>query len=625
MAENIIRVVFDDNTNSSNSATSAENTSPLNNTSTVSESILASFASKLYQSIELVKNLTAQNKVNFSNLKQAAKKIDSGVDAKSMKGFNQTLKEATQDNISITKQFKELNKSLLEFNKQLKNSVNNDKDNENKNKPNNQNNNNTITTIAKTVAASLPVYYATEAFRSYAAINSLDYGNNLTNPLAYASQRRNLQFEQDRSIASTIGGVIGGILGLPFGGIGAGVGAAAGSQIANLGYSYLGGQDNAQDQLQYEVSQNYTNLRRGNVLSQQLAGMYGNTFNQSGKNGNALSENMFLLPQFLQMANMNQFGGNLSQSDLAGVAKLSTRYNANPAQVGSLVAQINAWVKDMSATLSSVDAHAQKTGGDIVSQLAVAVQLMQKGGLSAPDAINKAFNQSLYGTTYANSQNAYFQSSYINQFRLRALGKVAGIDVEGVMQGDPQAITKFDRLQSKAANNRLNPDANTLLINMVAQNMGLGNGTINGNAMNQGESTPYNEIFNNLSSPEAMQLKNYKSLGIKDLNNDLTGEIKPHNVVNSTIQSGLVQSGVDKARGWSDKIINQGRDTATHVLAKEYMDNLNQMEYDKKSGNMEHYRNLEQLNKNLEQQIKALNRNTQAINSAASQKNIGGY
>lgn len=617
MAENIIKVVFEDNSSSGGATNSGAggggNSSPLNDTTTPSENILSSFSAKISQAVELVKSLSAQNKVNFTNLKQAASKIDPIFDPKSVKDFNKVLKDATADNASIAKQFKEINKSLLEFNKQLKNTNENAKDNNSSNKNNGGNNSNTIATIAKTVAGGVPLYYATEAFRSYAATNALDSGNNLMNPLAYASQRRGLQFEQDRSIASGIGALLGGAIGSIIPGvgtaIGVGIGATAGSQIGNLGYSYFGGQDNAQDQLQYEVSQNYTNLMRGNSLSHQLASMYGNTFNKP-------SENMFLLPQYLQMGNMNQFGGNLSQSELAGVAKISDRYNVNPAQVGSLLTQINASVKDMSATLLNVDSHAQKTGGDIVSQLAVAVQLMQKGGLSAPDAINKAFNQSLYGTTYAGAQNGYFQSSYINQFRLRTLGKVAGIDVEGVMQGDPNAITKFNRLQSSAESNRLTPNAGTLLVNMVSQSLGLGNGVINGNSANQGTSTPYTDIFNKLSNPETVQQKNYKSLGIKNPDQDLYGGINPHNSFKNSV--------VDKVKDFGSSIIDKGKqyvsEGLTHVLAKEYLSNLQQMEVDKKSGNMADYQNLERLNKNLEQQIKALNKNTQAL----QQKNIAG-
>ena len=457
------------------------------------------------------------------------------------------------------------------------------------------------------MAGGLPIYYASEAFRSYAKTNALDYGNNLMNPLAYASQRRGLQFEQDRSIASGIGALLGGAIGSIIPGIGTaigvGIGATAGSQIGNLGYSYFGGQDNAQDQLQYEVSQNYTDLMRGNVLSHQLASMYGNTFNKP-------SENMFLLPQYLQMGNMNQFGGNLSQSDLAGVAKISDRYNANPAQVGSLLSQINASVKDMNATLLNVDSHAQKTGGDIVSQLAVAVQLMQKGGLSAPDAINKAFNQNLYGTTYAGSQNNYFQSSYINQFRLRALGKVAGVDVEGIMQGEPVAIAKFNRMQAQAENNRLMPDTNTLLINMLSQSLGFRNGVISNNTANHGTVTPYTDIFNKLSNPEAVQQKNYKSLDIKNNDQDLHGEIKQHDSLKPLVMDKITASK------------KYAKDGLTYVLASDYLTNLQRMEVDKKSGNMEDYQYLERLNKNIEQQIKALNKNTQVL----QQKNItGGY
>ncbi len=608
-------MVFEDNSSSggSNSSTSTTgNTSPLNEAATPSENILNSFSAKLYQAVELVKSLSAQNKVNFTNLKQAASKIDSIFDPTSVKDFNKVLKDATQDNASIVKQFKEINKSLLEFNKQLKDTNNNTKDNNFSNKNSGGNNSNTIATIAKTVAGGLPLYYAARAFESYAAINSLDYGNNLMNPLAYATQRRGLQFEQDRSIASGIGALLGGAIGSIIPGvgtaIGVGIGATAGSQIGNLGYSYFGGQNNAQDQLQYEVSQNYTNLMRGNNLSHQLASMYGNTFNKP-------SENMFLLPQYLQMGNMNQFGGNLSQSDLAGVAKISDRYNANPAQTGSLLTQINASVKDMSATLLNVDSHAQKTGGDIVSQLAVAVQLMQKGGLSAPDAINKAFNQSLYGTTYAGAQNGYFQSSYINQFRLRTLGKIAGIDVEGVMQGNPNAIAKFNRLQSQAQNNRLAPNAGSLLVNMLSQNLGLGNGAISANVANQGASTPYTDIFNKLSNPETIQQKNYKSLGITSPVQDLYGEIKPHN--------SLKDMG-NKVSDWGSNMVNSGKEYVTqgltHMLAKEYLSNLQQIETDKKSGNIADYQNLERLNKNLEQQIKALNKNTQVL----QQKSIAG-
>ncbi|MFN8787813.1 MAG: hypothetical protein ACK5XF_00460, partial [Neisseriaceae bacterium] len=327
------------------------------------------------------------------------------------------------------------------------------------------------------------------------------------------------------------------------------------------------------------------------------------------------SQNMFLLPQFLQMGMMNQFGGNLSNSDLAGVAKISNRYNANPAQVGSLLSQINANTKDMQATLLNVDAHAQKNGGDIVSQLAVAVQLMQKGGLSAPDAINKAFNQSLYGTTYAGAQNGYFQSSYINQFRLRTLGKVAGIDVESIMQGDSNAIAKFNRLQESASSNRLTPNANTLLVNMVAQSLGLGNGQINTNVANSESTIPYTDIFNNLSNSETVQKNNYKGLGIKK-QQELYGEMKPHNSFNKALS--------DRAANWGANVIDKDKpytsETTTQSLAREYLSNLRQMETDKKTGNIADYQHLERLNKNLEQQIKALNSNTQAL----KQKNITG-
>jgi hypothetical protein len=633
VADNIIRVVFEDNSNT-NSKTSGSNpidtngstesnSSPLNNTITPSESIMNSFSAKLQQAVELVKSLSAQTKINHNDLTQAASKLDP-FDPKSVRDFNKTLKDATLDNMAIVKQFKKVNKSLFEFNKQLKSSNNENKENNPNNKPNNDVNNNTISKIAKTAAIGLPLYYAAEAFRSYAATNALDNGNNLMNPLSYASNRRGLQYEQDKSIASGIGALIGGALGSFVPGVGTaiglGVGATVGSQIGNLGYSYFGGQDNARDQLQYEVSQNYTNLNRGNALSQQLASLYGNTFNSPDKSP---SENMFLLPQFLQMSAMNQYGGNLSNSDVAGVAKVADRYNANPAQLGSLLTQINASVKDMSATLLNVDSHAQKTGGDVVAQLAVAVQLMQKGGLSAPDAINKAFNQNLYGTTYAGAQNGYFQSSYANQFRLRALGKVAGVDVEGVMQGDANSITKFNRLQAKAQNNRLNPDANSLLVNMISQSLGLGNGVINGNTANPGANTPYTDIFNKVSNPEAIQQKNYKGMVSKNLDKDLYGEIKPHNSLKGSVTNNY-HSVIDKAANWGSGIIDKGKQYATegftHVLAKDYMLNMQQMELDKKSGNMAHYHNLEQLNKNLEQQIRALNKNTQAI----QQKNAMG-
>lgn len=80
MAENIIKVVFEDNSNTSNSNSEdggAINTSPLNDTVAPSENILNSFSAKLSQAVELIKSLSAQNKVNFTNLKQAASKIDS--------------------------------------------------------------------------------------------------------------------------------------------------------------------------------------------------------------------------------------------------------------------------------------------------------------------------------------------------------------------------------------------------------------------------------------------------------------------------------------------------------------------------------------------------------------------
>ncbi len=91
MAENIIKVVFEDNSSSggNNSSTSAtSNTSPLNDTATPSENILSSFSAKISQAVELVKSLSAQNKVNFTNLKQAASKIDPIFDPKSVKDFN---------------------------------------------------------------------------------------------------------------------------------------------------------------------------------------------------------------------------------------------------------------------------------------------------------------------------------------------------------------------------------------------------------------------------------------------------------------------------------------------------------------------------------------------------------
>ncbi|MFN8769694.1 MAG: hypothetical protein ACK5WP_02355, partial [Neisseriaceae bacterium] len=339
MADNIIKVVFEDNSNGNNSAntnnnSNDSNTSALNNNPTLSENILKNFSNKIQQSVELVKSLSAQTKINFTNLKKAASNIDPIFDPKSIQGFNKALREATQDNIAITKQFKEVNKSLLEFNKQLKNTKdNNNNDNNSPNRSNNNLNANGIAKLFKTAALMSPFYSAIRAFDNYSATNALDYGNNLMNPLAYASQRRSLEFEQNKNIATGIGGAIGGVLGYIVPGlgtaIGAGIGATAGSLIGNLGYGYFGGQDNAQDQLQYEVSQNYTNLKRSNALSQQLASLYGNTFSQNGAN----SQNMFLLPQFLQMGMMNQFGGNLSNSDLAGVAKISNRYNANPAQV----------------------------------------------------------------------------------------------------------------------------------------------------------------------------------------------------------------------------------------------------------------------------------------------------
>jgi hypothetical protein len=334
------------------------------------------------------------------------------------------------------------------------------------------------------------------------------------------------------------------------------------------------------------------------------------------------------------MSNMNQYSGNISNSDLAGIAKLSSRYNANPSQVGSLLAQINANTKNMQNTLLTVDAHAQKTGGDIVSQLAVAVQLMQKGGLSAPDAINKAFNQSLYGTTYASAQNGYFQGSYINQFRLRALGKVAGIDVEGIMQGKPQAIDKFNQLQLKAQNDRLNPNANTLLVNLIAQSLGLGNGIINSNPQQSGESSPnssyvpYTDIYKKLSNPETVQRQNYKNLGIKNPDSDLYGEMSEHYPASSLISEKVDE--LNDLTGFvskmTNKVINKGKPYVkkglTYVLAREYMDNMKLMEADKQSGNMADYHKLEQLNKNLELQIKALNKNTQALQQKNAASNV---
>ena len=99
MSENIIRVVFDDNSSNNNmGGNSSGNSSPLNETINASESILNSFANKINQAVELVKNLQAQNKVNYTNLKQAASQVDSTFDPKSVRDFNKATCSSNSSN-----------------------------------------------------------------------------------------------------------------------------------------------------------------------------------------------------------------------------------------------------------------------------------------------------------------------------------------------------------------------------------------------------------------------------------------------------------------------------------------------------------------------------------------------
>lgn len=582
MADNIVRIVFDD----SGSSSDGSNASPVNNGGVnASEELLNDLSAKVKQFAEITNTLNTQNKVNYENLKKAGSKVDSTLDPKSVKDFNKTLKDASQDNIAITKQYKELTKSLGEFQKKLKEG--NDGNDDTGKKSNNKSDatNNTLSTLAKAAITGKFFYNGSEAFKNYAAINALDNGNDMMNPVDYASQRRDLQFGEHKNIVSLLGGAVGLIAGHGNSYI-----AYAASQAASLAYDYIGGENNAKDKLQYKVSQNYTDLTRGNNLSKQIAPLYANQY----INPDAHS---LLLSQLLQMPNMNQFGGNPTKDDLYGIANISKKYNANPAQVGSLIAQINTSVKNMPELLKQINDHADKTGGDIVAQLASAVNLMQKGGLSAPEAISKAFSQSLYGSTYANAQDNYFQKSYAEQYRLRMLGKIAGVDVEGVMNNDPKAIKEFNKKQAYAAAHRLNGDANTYIINNLAQMLGVANGKINSNLANKGNASSLDDTYGRVSNAESEQLKNAKNLGIKNLN-DLNGKLNPHNMIREHLAK--------FSTGLKDQKLQETEEAKQKMTA------------DRQTGNIEDYHHQEQLIQSNHGVIKALDRNTKALQKGRS-------
>ena len=117
---------------------------------------------------------------------------------------------------------------------------------------------------------------------------------------------------------------------------------------------------------------------------------------------------------------------------------------------------------------------------------------------------------------------------------------------------------------------------------------------------------PYTDIFNNLSNAETEQRDNYKSLGIKNLN-ELNGKLKPHDSIqalNSRVlptKKGHFNENFGITNWLNDiystikqpeLIFNNIKDWGTRELTKSlegsYSTNLMQMEIDKKSGNTEH-------------------------------------
>lgn len=296
---------------------------------------------------------------------------------------------------------------------------------------------------------SVPILAGASKFASaYAQGGALAAGNDLTNPVGYASAQLEASYNKKGAAYLGAGGLIGGAIGSRFGAAGAaygaGVGAAAGSSINEL----LNLSDLRADQLEVQKSQTSTQLLRGNATGGVLSGLYQKTFSDPSNYG-------MLANQVPYLGGVNSYRGNMSESDLTGVAKFGKKYGLEGEQAGQagvLLSQIASYMGDMSTTLHEIDQYQSQYGGDTIQQLSALSNYLQAG--AAPkDSLNAAYKSGYQGSGFQNAQSNYYNSDWATRARQEVFSNTLGFSASRHMRGEDTAeeAKRIRNLQARRA------------------------------------------------------------------------------------------------------------------------------------------------------------------------------
>lgn len=396
---------------------------------TMSEHIDSAYQNNLKDLTNAIQNLTK----SFGE-KSAKTKTDSVLNYDSLKSASAQKTEATlgyklSENSSLKDATDSFAHAVEEFNKSQ------------------ERHSQSFSTASKALmAVSAPAIYG--AGKYVGALGNAQYligGNDLSNPVGFTNSL--IQNEQDKRKALLSGGA--GATAAALAGffthgnlkamtVAGGAGAWLGDKAGDL----MWGRETAESQVNIKQNQIETQLKRQNPSGDALADLQSKVLTDPKNYG-------LLQNQFPNMTGINSYRGNLSESDLSGIANFNFRNNINggaSSETSNLIAQMSVYFPDIASTLNSIENYTQQYGGDVSQQLATAVQLLQSG-LSPQQALDSAFKSGYRGDAFKEAQNSYYQSPIANRLSEEAISNVLGFDLSGYYAGNQKDVSKAGKLQ----------------------------------------------------------------------------------------------------------------------------------------------------------------------------------
>lgn len=285
---------------------------------------------------------------------------------------------------------------------------------------------------------------------SYAAAQRYLYNSNPLNASDMLTQYDTSRYQSYGQTASGFFGMLP-FIGASFGPAGAAIGGVAGALGGSLSSYYfnkLSSQEAFGNDIvkQSFLMSNATNLGYAPNAEPFGHGYVNSFYANQIKSGNPLVNLMYpamtgAYPYYQEKNGLNNIA---TKASVLGYA-----FNVSPNQMPQLSGNLanimrltgSSTPAAQNSLLSQIAENQIKYGGDVVANTGQIASLIQNSSVrNSGDAIRMAYASQRYGGAYTSAAQSYFTSSPANQMAMQMLGSVFGVDVQGALSGDPNAI-----------------------------------------------------------------------------------------------------------------------------------------------------------------------------------------